>query len=179
MCYCLHVLCQITLHCCWCYKSPTHEVHSIHFVPGRHETQEPFLQWMLLLSNMSAVPWVHTISYGDDEDSLSTAYMNRINVEFMKAGLRGISMLFASGNYIYGLLWVGTNVELGKICFANQCGSFLSTFIILSISVLFWYRGQWGWLSALDQRKCVQAKLSCFQVHVIYWFYFFIIVPHR
>lgn len=68
-----------------------------HFVPGRHETQEPFLQWMLLLSNMSAVPWVHTISYGDDEDSLSTAYMNRINNEFMKAGLRGISMLFASG----------------------------------------------------------------------------------
>ncbi|KAM9466602.1 tripeptidyl-peptidase 1 [Clarias gariepinus] len=66
--------------------------------PGRHETQEPFLQWMLLLSNMSAVPWVHTISYGDDEDSLSTAYMNRINNEFMKAGLRGISMLFASGD---------------------------------------------------------------------------------
>ncbi len=52
---------------------------------------------MLLLSNMSAVPWVHTISYGDDEDSLSDAYMNRINTEFMKVGLRGISMLFASG----------------------------------------------------------------------------------
>lgn len=66
-------------------------------VTGRHESQEPFLQWMLLLSNMSAVPWVHTISYGDDEDSLSDAYMNRINIEFMKAGLRGISMLFASG----------------------------------------------------------------------------------
>ncbi|KAG1972546.1 peptidase S8 and S53 domain-containing protein [Pimephales promelas] len=66
--------------------------------PGRHETQEPFLQWMLLLSNMSAVPWVHTISYGDDEDSLSDAYMNRINNEFMKTGLRGISMLFASGD---------------------------------------------------------------------------------
>ncbi|XP_052385958.1 tripeptidyl-peptidase 1 isoform X2 [Carassius gibelio] len=66
--------------------------------PGRHESQEPFLQWMLLLSNMSAVPWVHTISYGDDEDSLSDAYMNRINTEFMKAGLRGISMLFASGD---------------------------------------------------------------------------------
>ncbi|XP_056332577.1 tripeptidyl-peptidase 1 [Danio aesculapii] len=66
--------------------------------PGRHESQEPFLQWMLLISNMSAVPWVHTISYGDDEDSLSEAYMNRINIEFMKAGLRGISMLFASGD---------------------------------------------------------------------------------
>uniref|UniRef100_A0A8C7MFD4 Tripeptidyl-peptidase 1 n=1 Tax=Oncorhynchus kisutch TaxID=8019 RepID=A0A8C7MFD4_ONCKI len=66
--------------------------------PGRHETQEPFLQWMLLLSNMTDIPWVHTISYGDDEDSLSSAYMMRINTEFMKAGVRGISILFASGD---------------------------------------------------------------------------------
>uniref|UniRef100_A0A8C6U2A7 Tripeptidyl-peptidase 1 n=1 Tax=Neogobius melanostomus TaxID=47308 RepID=A0A8C6U2A7_9GOBI len=65
---------------------------------GRHESQEPFLQWMLLLSNMTALPWVHTISYGDDEDSLSTAYMTRISTEFMKAGVRGISLLFASGD---------------------------------------------------------------------------------
>ncbi|KAM6969682.1 tripeptidyl-peptidase 1 isoform 2-T2 [Tautogolabrus adspersus] len=66
--------------------------------PGRHESQEPFLQWMVLLSNMSDLPWVHTISYGDDEDSLSAAYMMRINAEFMKAGVRGISLLFASGD---------------------------------------------------------------------------------
>ncbi|XP_071383867.1 tripeptidyl-peptidase 1 [Centroberyx affinis] len=66
--------------------------------PGRHESQEPFLQWMVLLSNMSDLPWVHTISYGDDEDSLSDAYMMRISTEFMKAGVRGISLLFASGD---------------------------------------------------------------------------------
>ncbi|XP_027130578.1 tripeptidyl-peptidase 1 [Larimichthys crocea] len=66
--------------------------------PGRHESQEPFLQWMVLLNNMTDLPWVHTISYGDDEDSLSTAYMMRINTEFMKAGVRGISLLFASGD---------------------------------------------------------------------------------
>lgn len=57
---------------------------------------------MMLLSNMSDLPWVHTISYGDDEDSLSTAYMERINTEFMKAGVRGISLLFASGRYPTG-----------------------------------------------------------------------------
>uniref|UniRef100_A0A8C5PCJ0 Tripeptidyl-peptidase 1 n=1 Tax=Leptobrachium leishanense TaxID=445787 RepID=A0A8C5PCJ0_9ANUR len=66
--------------------------------PGRHESQEPFLDWLLLMSNMSAIPWVHTISYGDDEDSLSAAYMQRINVEFMKAASRGFSILFASGD---------------------------------------------------------------------------------
>ncbi|KAG9462833.1 hypothetical protein GDO78_023011 [Eleutherodactylus coqui] len=65
---------------------------------GRHESQEPFLDWMLLLSNMSSVPWVHTISYGDDEDSLSVAFMQRINVEFMKAAARGLTVLFASGD---------------------------------------------------------------------------------
>lgn len=81
-------------------------------IAGRHESQEPFLQWMLLLSNMSAVPWVHTISYGDDEDSLSEAYMNRINIEFMKAGLRGISMLFASGKITKVILKVQLSLFL-------------------------------------------------------------------
>lgn len=46
---------------------------------------------------MSAVPWVHSVSYGDDEDSLSLAYMERVNVEFMKAAARGLTILFASG----------------------------------------------------------------------------------
>lgn len=66
-------------------------------LPGRHESQEPFLQWLLLLSNTSGLPWVHTVSYGDDEDSLSQAYMKRVNTEFMKAAARGMSILFASG----------------------------------------------------------------------------------
>ncbi|XP_053791774.1 tripeptidyl-peptidase 1 [Vidua chalybeata] len=65
---------------------------------GRHESQEPFLAWLLLLSNMSALPWVHSVSYGDDEDSLSYAYMERVNTEFMKAAARGLTILFASGD---------------------------------------------------------------------------------
>ncbi|XP_053191661.1 tripeptidyl-peptidase 1 isoform X2 [Scomber japonicus] len=81
--------------------------------PGRHESQEPFLQWMVLLSNMTDLPWVHTISYGDDEDSLSTAYMMRINTEFMKAGVRGISLLFASGDSGAGCKHLGK----GQNCF--------------------------------------------------------------
>uniref|UniRef100_UPI00398EA833 tripeptidyl-peptidase 1 n=1 Tax=Pristiophorus japonicus TaxID=55135 RepID=UPI00398EA833 len=65
---------------------------------GRHESQEPFLDWMILLSNMSSIPWVHSVSYGDDEDSLSVAYLKRINNELMKAGVRGLTILFASGD---------------------------------------------------------------------------------
>lgn len=65
---------------------------------GRHEKQEPFLEWMVAISNMSQVPWVHSVSYGDNEDSVSTDYMKRINAEFQKAGVRGLSILFASGD---------------------------------------------------------------------------------
>ncbi|NWI15542.1 TPP1 peptidase, partial [Crypturellus soui] len=65
---------------------------------GRHESQEPFLAWLLLLSNTSALPRVHSVSYGDDEDSLSRAYLQRVNVELMKAAARGLTVLFASGD---------------------------------------------------------------------------------
>ncbi len=65
---------------------------------GRHETQEPFLEWIVAVGNMSKVPYIFSVSYGDNEDSLSVDYMNRINVEFMKAGVRGITILFASGD---------------------------------------------------------------------------------
>ena len=65
---------------------------------GLHESQEPFLEWLLDISNRSEVPWVHSVSYSDYEDSLDVAYMNRMNVEFQKAGVRGLTFLFASGD---------------------------------------------------------------------------------
>lgn len=80
-------------------------------LPGRHESQEPFLAWLLLLSNTSALPWVHSVSYGDDEDSLSYAYMERVNTEFMKAAARGLTILFASG--AQGLAWQSLSPEQG------------------------------------------------------------------
>nr|XP_033805854.1 tripeptidyl-peptidase 1 isoform X2 [Geotrypetes seraphini] len=79
--------------------------------PGRYESQEPFVDWLLSLSNLSSVPWVHTVSYGDDEDSLSVAYMQRINVEFMKAAARGLTILFASGDDGAGCREVGKGIH--------------------------------------------------------------------
>ncbi len=38
---------------------------------GLHEGQEPFLQWMIDVGNTTEVPYVFSVSYGDDEDSLS------------------------------------------------------------------------------------------------------------
>ena len=65
---------------------------------GRHESQEPFLEWLVDISNRTEVPWVHSVSYSDNEDTLDVDYMNRINVEFEKAGVRGLTFLFASGD---------------------------------------------------------------------------------
>ena len=63
---------------------------------------EPFLKWLYLVGNTSddKVPLVFSTSYGEDEGSEVGIgdYSERINVEFVKGGARGISFLFASGD---------------------------------------------------------------------------------
>jgi tripeptidyl-peptidase-1 len=61
---------------------------------------EPFLKWLYLVANTSdaSVTKLFSTSYGEPEASVSVAYADRINVEFVKAGSRGISLLFASGD---------------------------------------------------------------------------------
>ena len=66
--------------------------------PGRHENEEPFLQWLQDVASTKNAPLVHTVSYGDKENGLSLSYMKRVNIEFMKAGLRGMSIFFSSGD---------------------------------------------------------------------------------
>ena len=59
-----------------------------------------WMKWMALVANTSdaAVPKVFSCSYGEDEDTMPADYADRVNVEFMKAGARGISILIASGD---------------------------------------------------------------------------------
>ena len=61
---------------------------------------EPFLKWLTQLANTpdEVVPKVFSTSYGEDESSTAMAYAKRLNVEFVKAGVRGISLLFAAGD---------------------------------------------------------------------------------
>uniref|UniRef100_A0A7S4S9L0 subtilisin n=1 Tax=Alexandrium monilatum TaxID=311494 RepID=A0A7S4S9L0_9DINO len=61
---------------------------------------EPFMKWLEKLSSTpdADVPKVFSTSYGEDEGSWSRAAAQRLNVEFQKAGVRGISLLFASGD---------------------------------------------------------------------------------
>jgi len=59
---------------------------------------EPFLEFLFDVANSTNPPTVFSISYGDDEETVFEPYARRVNIEFQKAGLRGISILVASGD---------------------------------------------------------------------------------
>merc|ERR1712078_978027 len=53
------------------------------------------------------IPKVFSTSYGEDENSWSYPAAQRLNVEFQKTGVRGISLLYAAGDE-------GANCKGGK-----------------------------------------------------------------
>ena len=54
--------------------------------------------WIDTVLSMNNPPWVHSVSYGNDErQQSSVAYMETCNTGFMAAGAMGMSLLFASG----------------------------------------------------------------------------------
>ena len=59
------------------------------------------LSWAEQMGNLTddALPLVHSVSYGNDEkQQTSTAYMLAVNVAIQKLGVRGRTVLFASGD---------------------------------------------------------------------------------
>uniref|UniRef100_A0A7S4LNF2 subtilisin n=1 Tax=Oxyrrhis marina TaxID=2969 RepID=A0A7S4LNF2_OXYMA len=70
---------------------------------------EPFMKWLTQVSSTGDedIPRLFSTSYGEDESSWSYAAAARLNTEFMKAGARGISLLYASGDS-------GANCKSGK-----------------------------------------------------------------
>jgi len=65
---------------------------------GVHEGQEPFVLWAQNLNAAATVPYVMSVSYGDEEKSVTKDYTDRLNIEFQKLAMRGVSILFASGD---------------------------------------------------------------------------------
>eukprot|EP00297_Palpitomonas_bilix_P005380 CAMPEP_0113896130 /NCGR_PEP_ID=MMETSP0780_2-20120614/17809_1 /TAXON_ID=652834 /ORGANISM="Palpitomonas bilix" /LENGTH=816 /DNA_ID=CAMNT_0000887161 /DNA_START=63 /DNA_END=2513 /DNA_ORIENTATION=- /assembly_acc=CAM_ASM_000599 len=61
-------------------------------------TQEPFLRWIVNVSSQVSPSLVHSVSYSDYESTLGVEYVKRVDEEFMKLGLRGVSVLVASGD---------------------------------------------------------------------------------
>jgi len=61
--------------------------------------QYSLLNWTNQINSLESPPLVHSVSYGNDEaQQTSTEYMLTCNIAFMKAGARGVSILFASGD---------------------------------------------------------------------------------
>jgi tripeptidyl-peptidase-1 len=69
-----------------------------------HSNMDPFLEWVLAVANTSTPPNVISVSYVSLEEECSAKYLNRMNTEFAKLGLRGVSVLFASGDWGAGCL---------------------------------------------------------------------------
>lgn len=65
--------------------------------PGNSEN-EPFTTWLEKMAKTATVPSVFSISYGDEETGVSKPYALRCGTEFQAAGVRGISLLTASGD---------------------------------------------------------------------------------
>jgi len=64
-----------------------------------YDDQYSLLSWANQVNSMSDAPLVHSVSYGNDEtQQISRQYMLTCNTAFMKAGARGLSILFASGD---------------------------------------------------------------------------------
>jgi len=69
------------------------------YTDGVHEQQEPFLDWITNMINLGdASALVHSISYGEDDNSISKDYQIRVDQEFQKFVATGRTILVASGD---------------------------------------------------------------------------------
>jgi len=66
------------------------------------------MKWVKTLSSYDDIPWVHTISYGSQGDYPPVSYRERLDGELMKLGVRGLSIIFASGDSGAGCLSQGS-----------------------------------------------------------------------
>ena len=63
-----------------------------------NHNQEGFLTWIIGQVNRTDSPLVHSVSYGDFEDTIPLDFKNRMEVEFQKFGVSGRTVFFASGD---------------------------------------------------------------------------------
>merc|ERR1712113_420387 len=77
-----------------------------------YNNEYSLLNWANQINSMSDAPLVHSVSYGNDEiQQSSREYMLTCNTAFMKAGVKGLSILFASGDQ--------------GVCGRSGCGLFM------------------------------------------------------
>ncbi|GAA99274.1 uncharacterized protein L969DRAFT_47709 [Mixia osmundae IAM 14324] len=64
---------------------------------------EPYQQQLDYLLSLDSIPPVLTTSYGDEEQSVPTAYQERVCNGFAQLGARGVTVIFSSGDFGVGI----------------------------------------------------------------------------
>ncbi|KAG5929789.1 hypothetical protein E4U42_004513, partial [Claviceps africana] len=67
-----------------------------------NNTNEPYLAWLRHMRGVEHPPAVISISYAEDEKLVPPEYARRVCAEFAQLGLRGVSVLVASGDWGVG-----------------------------------------------------------------------------
>ncbi|KAK2463896.1 hypothetical protein APHAL10511_004068 [Amanita phalloides] len=81
------------------------------------DTNEPYTDWLDFVLASHDVPHVVSTSYGDDEQTVPESYARRVCNGFAQLGARGVSVIFASGDF--GVGDGNTNPQTQK-CFSND-----------------------------------------------------------
>jgi len=73
------------------------------YTPGRMPNStdpdnEPYEEWLWNVAKDANAPHIFSISYGDNEHTVQRSYAERVNIEFTKAGVRGITIMASSGD---------------------------------------------------------------------------------
>jgi len=82
-------------------------------------TNEPYLTWVNYVLNQTTLPQVISTSYGDDEQTVPYSYALTVCNQFAQLGVRGVSLLFSSGD---------SGVGANDSCVTND-GTNTSTFL--------------------------------------------------
>ncbi|KAI0693070.1 tripeptidyl peptidase A [Cytidiella melzeri] len=88
------------------------------FVPDANEatdSNEPYLDWFEYLFSHPDIPQTISTSYGDEEQTVPKSYAIRVCQSFAQLGVRGVSLLFGSGDA--GV--AGANPDT-QICLTND-----------------------------------------------------------
>jgi len=88
-------------------------------------------KWGVELNNETWAPWVHSVSYGlqDQTSWPSATYMARLDAEFQKAGIRGYSIIFASGDSGSGCAPPGSDDPTKTCCTMNPSYPAISEYV--------------------------------------------------
>ncbi|KAJ7454057.1 peptidase S8/S53 domain-containing protein [Mycena galericulata] len=89
------------------------------------DTNEPYLDWLTFILSQENIPQTITTSYDDIEQTVPEEYAVKVCNLFAQLGLRGSSLLFASGDFGVGegdcLTNDGTNRQIFQPVFPASC----------------------------------------------------------